>query len=310
MKYSLQLTTLVVSVYCAFFGSAFSHGGGGGRTMNTETLEQGLGTISLDYTVTRFETFSNQKIESSAEQGLFLESLKSQFSYTSTISYGVIDNLTISISQSWVRQSNIKAGELNGASGVVDFEGHSSGWGDFEIMSKYQLFYTDEYAMSAIAGVKLPTGENDEKNRIGIRLEQAHQPGSGSVDYLYGVAFSKHIDHMNIGASFVHKATGKGSQKSELGDSYTTGIFVNNHLFSHFHGGLELVHVKRNRDNERGGINPNSGGDQLYLVPTINYEGLKNMVISTSLSDVIWERLRGEQESESWSWVIGVEVRF
>ena len=192
----------------------------------------------------------------------------------------------------------------------VDFEGHSSGLGDIEFMAKYQLFHSDEYVFSAITGVKLPTGENDERNRAGIRLEQAHQPGSGSVDCLYGVAFLKHMDHANLGLSFVHEVTGKGSQKSELGDSYTSGIFVDTHLTSDFHGGLELVHVKRNRDNERGEINSNSGGDHLYLIPTVDYEGLDNIVLSTSLSYRLWEHLRGEQVDEKWAWTIGLEVGF
>ncbi|HGY92002.1 MAG TPA: transporter [Planctomycetes bacterium] len=71
---------------------------------------------------------------------------------------------------------------------------NSDGFGDIPLIAKWRFFKAPELGgtteVALLGGVKLPTGRFHERD-VGMRLPRPLQPGSGSVDGLLGVAFTR-----------------------------------------------------------------------------------------------------------------------
>lgn len=107
--------------------------------------------------------------------------------------------------------------------------GETNGIGDL-IVGLSQSFNINETVLSVSAGVKLPTGDDNQKN-----LPQAYQPGLGSTDILFGVDYS--FSNFTLGAGYqIAGARNDNFLKLKRGDdllfraiyNYVTGDFTLN----------------------------------------------------------------------------------
>ena len=74
---------------------------------------------------------------------------------------------------------------------------NSTGLGDSIFLGKYK-FYDKQFGLAGIFGLKLPTGNTNERNMAGERFEPELQPGTGSLDYMAGISANKKINHLII----------------------------------------------------------------------------------------------------------------
>ena len=69
-------------------------------------------------------------------------------------------------------------------------------------------------------GVKAPTGRTNEYDKLGERFEAEFQPGSGSWDGLFGVAFTQRFTAWSFDANVLYQQVNKGTQDTDLGDRF------------------------------------------------------------------------------------------
>ena len=140
----------------------------------------------------RFNQLSDAElINGAALSGSHVHSLKSIESVAVTYAYGITKDLTVSARLPWIKRSDIR--EVEDPGDPPEFLGNSSGIGDLTLMSQYR-FYNNQATQTEAAlllGVKAPTGATHRLTDTGEQFDAEFQPGSGSWDGLFGLAFTK-----------------------------------------------------------------------------------------------------------------------
>ena len=258
------------------------------NTISASTLPAGTFTLGLQTEVIDNDEFNTDQLEGFAADGL--EGVHTLDSITNTsisASYGVTDDLSVTARLPNITRKNIREGELEGGIPEAHTHGDSSGFGDLLIMGQYSITKNDSSSISVNVGVKAPTGETHEKDNDGVRFETEFQPGSGSWDFLLGIAVSKTSGVFGYYANILYNKTTEGSQSTEIGTtlSYNAAVAYrlnsesnhheDHHNTDHAHSDtrldliLELNGDKRNKDKISGVSEEHSGGNTILISPGI-----------------------------------------
>ncbi len=153
------------------------------------------------------------------EEGRDAHSRRSDSVYNAVIGYGITDNLTLTLQFPFVIRETRQVEDH-------DFLGQherSSGQGDAIAFGKYR-FYDKLFGASAIFGVKAPTGRTSETDKQGERFEPEEQPGTGSTDFMFGLAINKTFGRFTVDGSVLYQLKGSGTQDYEFGDIVRTNL--------------------------------------------------------------------------------------
>ncbi len=86
------------------------------------------------------------------------------------------------------------------------------------------LFYNKLFGAAAIFGIKAPTGRTSETDKQGKRFEPEEQPGTGSTDFMFGLAINKAFGPFTVDGSVLYQLKGSGTQDYEFGDIVRTNL--------------------------------------------------------------------------------------
>lgn len=259
-------------------------------TRTADTLPRGKWSISTQLQYLKLNDISDTRLEQVAAQGVEgvhgLESiLASQFG----ASYGVFDDVTVSVTLPVVRRSNIDEGHPHGPGiGEVEKLGDAAGLGDLAIMTTWRVLDDRDRPFSAalIAGLKMPTGDTHDRSDDGSkRFEAEFQPGSGSWDPLLGGAVTARAGPITFAASILYQIATKGSQNTDMGDALSYDLAAAYRLTSgkhaHYDGAadshpvldlvLELNGEWRAKEEISGVRNANSGGNAIFISPGLRF---------------------------------------
>lgn len=158
----------------------------------------------------------------------------------------------------------------------------TQGFGDAQLFARYTLLQQDRpgasFRIAPFAGLKLPTGDDDERDRFG-HIPQPLQSGSGSWDPFGGVVATYQTLDYEADAQLGYQANTEANG-FEFGDELrfdtsfqyrlwprelTTG--VPGFLYGVFE--TNLLHQQRNEF--RGADDPDSGGTSLFLSSGLQY---------------------------------------
>ena len=116
---------------------------------------------------------------------------------------------------------------------TVDERGNSSGIGDLTLMSQYRFFNDPRTGteMAVLLGIKVFTGATGVNDAFGGRFEAEFQPGSGSWDGLFGLAFTKRMGTWSFDANVLYQLSTTGTQDTDLGDRFLYNAAVSYRLF-------------------------------------------------------------------------------
>ena len=108
------------------------------------------------------------------------------------------------------------------AGNTVDERGDSSGIGDLTLLGQYRFFNNQATRTEAalLLGVKAPTGRTNEYDKLGERFETEFQPGSGSWDGLFGLAFTQRFGAWSFDTNVLYQLVTNGAQETDLGDRF------------------------------------------------------------------------------------------
>ncbi len=208
--------------------------------------------------------------------------------------------------------------ELKTASGAIRSD---HGPGDVTILGKHR-FFTHNFKggtsrVSAIAGLELPTGDDDARDSLGI-LPKGIQLGSGSVDVIAGGTYTlQTLDHefdMDLRYIFNNEAN-----NFEFGDVFKynlayqkriwPSILPDRGIYNQWNAVLEL-NGAFNRKSELGGSAvASSGGNTVYLSPGIQFVTKRSVYELSFLYPVIQD-LNGSQLEADYSLALSFRYNF
>ena len=175
-----------------------SLGGFGGTTgavnpISAESPKRNKYTLGYILEYQDWEAVNISKAHELHEEGRDAHARKNDISNSIFFGYGITDTLSISLQVPYVERRSREVHEEE----FLGEKQNSTGLGDSILLGKYK-FYDKQFGLAGIFGLKLPTGNTNERNMAGERFEPELQPGTGSLDYMAGISANKKINHLII----------------------------------------------------------------------------------------------------------------
>jgi outer membrane putative beta-barrel porin/alpha-amylase len=324
-------------------------GAGGIFTIGAGTLDQGQFAFSEFIEYIRLKQLSDATLL--ANIGKDVHGLQSIESKILAFSAGITNDLMVSVRVPWVRRTGILEGVQEDPADppTVRDRGSTSGFGDVAVLGQYRFLNNVVTGAQAamLFGFKEPTGRTGLVDPFGELFEAEFQPGSGSWDGLFGVAFSQQLaPAWSFHANVLGIVTGTGTQDTNLGNRFLYNTALAYRVFGetagepHSHDArtayahvghshepmvtkagpkeaphahialdafLELNGEWHDKQRTAGIADPNSGGSTIYLSP-----GLRLTVESWSsyvlVGVPVVNDLNGIQAAPSWRVIGGISV--
>lgn len=301
------------------------------NTVSAAVLPRGKWTGGLRTEMTNFDGFSSNELTRFAENRLEgVHSVERLTKTTVSLAYGITERLTASLQVPYIERRSINEAEIEDDVAEAHRHGGSSGLGDLLLLGQYQVVARDKTDVALLFGIKAPTGKTDIKDSGGQRFETEFQPGSGSLDYLAGVAASRQLTVVNLHANVLYHATNGGAQRAEIGNAlsynvaltYRLGAPHKRHTQHHdhhsaMHGNamrwdlvLELNGETRSEDKVAGVADTHSGGTKVYFAPGIRLSLTDNWSGYLSYAVPVIENHKGAQTDVDRRIVAGISVGF
>jgi hypothetical protein len=221
--------------------------------------------------------------------------------YTLLASYGLSDRFSLT-ARVPVSRRRLTASAPGSGSEVVETSGPS----DPEIFGQLRLWASPmrvglgrQDAVSVVAGVKTPWGENDLR-RGGERIDEHAQPGTGSTDLLGSLVFLHLIDDRS--ALFVsggYRRTGENDHGYRYGSSFTANAAYEHKLASRLDGVVELNFRRAKKDAADGALDEDTGGSLLYVTPRLLASLGRGLVLRAGAQLPVVKRLNGYQTEKA-----------
>jgi hypothetical protein len=155
--------------------------------------------------------------------------------------------------------------------------------------------------LSALGGVKTDWGKNDLR-MDGERLDEHLQPGTGSTDVFGGLSGLYLLNaKSSLFASVQHRRTGANDFGYEYGDLTLANLGYERKLGKIVDAAAELNFRTAGRDrvDAAGTMDPNTGGDVLYLTPRVILDLGKGLVGRLAVQVPVYRDLNGDQEERA-----------
>ena len=210
--------------------------------------------------------------------------------------------------------------ELTLTSGGQRVTRRAGGFGDFTVFGRYTLVQRDwpgrNFRVAPFAGVKAPTGDDDERDALGL-LPPSVQVGSGSWDPLVGVvATYQTLDYQvdaQIGYQANNEANGfEAGDVARLDGSLQYRLWpraLSGGLPGFLYGVIEANLIHQGKDRIGGSTDPNSGGTRLFLTPGIQYV-TKRWIAEGAVQIPVSQDLNGKTLENDYIGRISVRFNF
>jgi hypothetical protein len=155
--------------------------------------------------------------------------------------------------------------------------------------------------ISAVFGVKTPWGANDVRQN-GERVDEHAQPGTGSTDLFGGLSGAYLFDaSSSLFTSFQYRGTGRNSFGYKYGNLTMANVAYERKLLPRLDAVLEanFRHAGHDQVAAGGEIDPNTGGDLLYLTPRLIVDLGKGFVLRLAAQIPVWKNLYGIQSEKT-----------
>lgn len=300
-------------------------------TIPAATLPAGKWTASFRVEWITFKTFSDSELVLLAENGTEAHSTKNVVSPSLSVAHGVTPTLTVGARLPYVTRRDIREGHLEGTTAEAHHHGDSRGIGDLTVLGEFLVWSRPSAKIALLTGIKAPTGRTTAGGDE--RLETEHQPGSGSWDFLEGIAWSARLPFGSFDANLLATFASEGAMETNLG----TLLNYNAALSGKISGGVEHPHAEGERARPHvhrhgedhvgadvilelngesrskvkiGGVeDPNSGGNLMYLSPGLRF-GSQRWSVSTSVGFPLFQDVNGTQHETDWRLLAGFGMSF
>jgi hypothetical protein len=214
---------------------------------------------------------------------------------TATISYGWHERLTLVAQVPYSFNELTEEDEVQKADGVSDplFFVYGRIWA-----SKFEQGLGRRAWLWAVFSVKTPWGENDV-TVDGERLDEHVQPGTGATNLAGGLSGLYLIDEKSsLYASAMYTGTGRNEFGYKYGDNVQANVYYDRKLNDWLDAVLEVNYLfaKRDQVDTLGLVDPDTGGNSLYLTPRVAVNVVRGLVARAAAQFPVWEDLNGVQD--------------
>jgi len=305
MRRPVRSLTPILPLVLAAGEALANHGpgtsGGGSSTVSGETLRAGGFDLSLRTDATWFESVSRTEAEAHALQSGEFDALRRSFVESLSLAYGITDDFQIAGQIGYYQGTDFVDAEADGMGGVESVTADPNGITDLWITGKLRVMRGANGHFAFLGGVKLPTGEDDERLSNGEPLEPSSQPGTGSVDYLAGIAYSRYLTgRTTLDTSGIYTMRTEHSG-FEVGDRVDLGFAVAWRLtesvqsFPSASVSAELLGTWLGKDEDDGDTNPSSGGTVVYFSPGFRERFDEHIALAIAPAFPIHQDSNGDQ---------------
>lgn len=260
-------------------------------TLQPSTLPRGHFAFTFRTELVRFDTRTDAELRSAAARADEIDDLDVLFSPAIGVAYGASDALTVGARFPYLLRTDVRAIEFDHGVAETRRQGRAAGIGDLALFTQYRLVHLIRFELAAIGGVKLATGQTGRKDRFGARFEPEHQPGTGSLDPIAGLAVRRLVGAVALDANLQYTNARVGTEHTDVGDLWSINVAATRRFGGashshdeqvgragsspgdHTHRFVDLVaelnteaRGRHMHDGEREG---NTGGTVVYLSPGV-----------------------------------------
>jgi hypothetical protein len=295
-------------------------------------LERGRWSIGLNFEHADSDRLSDSELLalSEADEEADLHSLASIVTLGLDLGYGVTERLTLGLRVPYLVRSDIVAPEhhheeepsassrarpLAVHADGIEVGGRSAGLGDVTAYAMWRVMGGEGtgFNLSLLGGLEMPTGSDTRRGRNGERFEAEFQPGSDSWDPFAGVAVRAAVGGVMLAASSSYQLVSEGGQDVDLGDQWTygaaAGLPIGEVEGTSWTAVAELTGGWRDRLDEAGVAEANSGGSWLFFSPGITVNG-KYWSAYASWSIPLDGELHGDQDDLGDRVLVGFQFQY
>lgn len=274
--------------------------GGGATTVSGETLRGGAFSVSLSTELTSYDDVGRERAEEIATEIGEFDSIEATFVQNVSVAYGLTDDVELGILLGYYRGTNFIDAEFDGTnaeSATADPAGLTDTW----LSGKFRVMRGASGHLSVLAGVKLPTGDDDDTLDSFEPLEPSSQAGSGSVDYRLGLAYSRYLtSRVTLDASSSYTLRTE-HEDFTVGDRFEVAAALAYRITEDVKAPNswsvfgELSTIWLDEDEGDGEVNENSGGTVTYLSVGVRDRIDEHLAISLAPALPILQDVNGEQ---------------
>jgi hypothetical protein len=304
-------------------------------TLDAQTVSAGAIVGGLSVNVAKPDAYTDAELIGFAAQHVHAHTTDYNISASASLAYGVTGHFTISASLPFVVRSDLREGAHSHAGGTasntVEQLGTVNGIGDLSLIGQYIVAHDHKkgWFVSALGGIKVPTGQTNKTDPSGERLETEHQPGTGSWDPLLGLAASKSWGEWSLHGSAMYQISTQGSQATEMGDRMTFSTAVvrtfmgeteQHHaegLAEHHHEAgptwgvmLETSYEREGRQRIASVTEEDTGAEVVWVSPGLRYGSPSGWSAALSAGLPIWQDIGRSHPDNSFRFIGQVGTRF
>lgn len=296
---------------CGIGGFGGSKGGLSGQSaFSAQTQKKNQFSLGFLFEYQRWEHNSPAEAHELHEEGRHVHSRRNDMIYNVILGYGVTDNLSLTLQLPYVERRTKQVEEH-------DFLGQretSTGKGDVIAFGKYR-FYDKLFGATAILGVKAPSGRTSEIDKQGERFGPEEQPGTGSTDFMFGMAINKNLGRFTVDGSIIYQLKGSGTQDYEFGDIVRTNVEGAYTIKERGkYPGVELLAgvnaLFAEKDHENAEKIRDTGGTTVFFSPGLASQLTDNVSSSVSVMFPILQNLGGEHQKVDYEVMFSVGYSF
>ncbi|MBN8616652.1 MAG: transporter [Deltaproteobacteria bacterium] len=279
-------------------GETVRGGGAGGINTVGAIVTPGILSGGLRLEVRQFDAFSEEMLLGYALEGEDVHQHAQELSGTLTASYALDASWCLNAALQVNAFRDFREATLDGP-GVarVVRDDLSGGIGDLLLLTRVRPWHDDSHHVAILAGLKLPTGSTRETDDEGARQGAHNQPGSGSIDFQLGLAYSLVVDWFEIDADVVGHVRTEGAMSYQAGNMLQADVALSATVWQ-LTLVAELNFLVAERDVERDEVLRNSGITTLYASPGVVARLTSEHVLFASFSYPIYQDLPGIQNNE------------
>jgi hypothetical protein len=192
-----------------------------------------------------------------------------------------------------------------------------TGLGDMRVLGRYQFAPTQDGDRHSVwglnFGLKLPTGQTDERNAQGQLAERSLQPGSGTTDGLLGAYFSQNLPLRDLSwfAQAMYQDAFNEYQNYKPGEKFGFDLGLNYAASSRFGLMLQLNYLYKGKDSGSDADQPNdTGGEFVYLSPGVSWNLTKALQLYGFVQLPLYQKVNGVQLVADYALMVGLSTRF
>lgn len=234
------------------------------------------------------------------------------------LNYGLSEKITVGASLPYTYTFKLRAIDIEDMTDYSFINQGVSGTSDATLYSLIQLKNEEQslFSTAVLLGANAPTGKTTVRDREGMLLSAADQPGSGGWTPFGGLIASKSWDKFLLGGNLLYTLPLQGSQQTKLGALFDYNFAASLEVYSdkkeryNLDGIVELLGEFAEYNKVNGIMEPDSGGKTLFIMPGIRANVKSTLSAYFGVGLPLFECYHGVQVKTTYFAIGGVDLSF